>query len=155
MDEDDALTLPLDVLLQNDTDVDGDSLAISNVIAPTSVIAPANGALTIGANGTFTFTPNAGFNGMESFTYEVTDGNGGSATATVNITVNSINDDPVAGNDAFSTDEDTAYSATLGLDDLLQNDSDLDGDTLAVNTCLLYTSPSPRDKRQSRMPSSA
>ena len=102
--------------------------------APASVIAPASGALTFGANGTFTYTPNAGFNGTDSFTYEVTDGNGGSATATVNITVNSINDDPVAANDAFSTDEDTAYSATLGLDDLLQNDSDLDGDTLTVTT---------------------
>ena len=149
------LTLPLDVLLQNDTDVDGDSLAFGNVIAPASVIAPPSDTLTFGANGTFSYTPDPDFNGTDSFTYEVTDGNGGLATATVNITVNSINDDPVAANDAFSTDEDTAYSATLGLDDLLQNDSDLDGDTLTVTTCLLYTSPSPRDLSTSRMPSSA
>ena len=124
-DEDTAYTATLNVndLLLNDSDLDGDTLSVNT----TPVSEPANGTLVLNANGTFTYTPNANFNGTDSFVYQVTDGNGGSAQATVNITVNSINDDPVAANDAFSTGEDTAYSATLGLDDLLQNDSDLDG----------------------------
>ena len=126
-DEDTAYsaTLGLDDLLQNDSDLDGDTLAVNT----TPVSGPANGTLVLNANGTFTYTPNANFNGTDSFVYQVTDGNGGSTQATVNITVNSINDDPVAANDAFSTGEDTA--------------------------CLLYTSPSPRDRTRSRMPSSA
>ena len=115
-------------LLLNDSDLDGDTLSVNT----TPVSEPANGTLVLNANGTFTYTPNANFNGTDSFVYQVTDGNGGTAEATVDITVNSINDDPVAANDAFSTDEDTAYSA-----------------------CLLYTSPSPRDQRGTRMPSSA
>ena len=94
---------------------------------------PANGTLVLNANGTFTYTPNANFNGTDSFVYQVTDGNGGSAQATVDITVNSVNDGPVAVNDSFSTDEDTAYTATLNVNDLLLNDSDLDGDSLSVS----------------------
>ena len=131
-DEDTPYTATLGVndLLLNDTDLDGDTLTVNT----TPVSGPSNGTLVLNANGTFTYTPNANFHGSDSFVYEVSDGNGGTAQATVNITINPVNDDPVAVNDAFATDEDTPYTATLGVNDLLLNDTDLDGDTLTVNT---------------------
>ncbi len=76
-------SLGVDDLLLNDTDVDGDTLSVN--ITPVS--GPANGALTLNADGTFTYTGNNNFNGTDSFVYEVQDGNGGTAQATVNITV--------------------------------------------------------------------
>ena len=123
-------TLGVDDLLQNDSDVDGDTLTVNT----TPVSGPANGTLVLNADGTFTYTPNADFNGTDSFVYEVSDGNGGTAQATVTLTINPVNDPPVATDDAYTLNEDTPLTATLGVDDLLQNDSDVDGDTLSVNT---------------------
>jgi VCBS repeat-containing protein len=125
-----SATLGLDDLLLNDSDLDGDILTVNT----SPVSAPANGSLTLNADGTFTYTPDANFNGTDSFVYSISDGNGGTAQATVTLTVNPVNDDPVAVADAYTLDEDTTFSATLGLDDLLLNDSDLDGDSLTVNT---------------------
>ncbi|MCZ7628696.1 MAG: cadherin-like domain-containing protein [Microthrixaceae bacterium] len=68
-------------VLANDSDVDGDTLSIS------AFSQGANG--TVGCAGaTCTYTPAAGFSGTDSFTYTVSDGKGGSATATVAVTVN-------------------------------------------------------------------
>ena len=65
----------------------------------TSVQAPTNGSVSL-AGGNVTFTPTAGYSGPASFTYTVSDGHGGSDTATVNVTVNPAvippNDAPVA-----------------------------------------------------------
>lgn len=77
-----ATELVIDVadLLANDADADGDSLSIQ------SVQSPANGVVAI--NGVqITFTPAPGFSGPASFTYTITDGNGNSSTATVNLVV--------------------------------------------------------------------
>ncbi|MEM6374586.1 MAG: cadherin-like domain-containing protein, partial [Pseudomonadota bacterium] len=49
-----------------------------------------NGNLVLNSNGSFTYTPNQGFSGQDSFTYSASDGNGGSDTATVTITVNAV-----------------------------------------------------------------
>ena len=68
-------------VLGNDTDADGDSLMI------TVVGAAGNGSAVANADGTITYTPNAGYTGPDSFTYTIEDGNGGSDTATVNVTV--------------------------------------------------------------------
>jgi uncharacterized delta-60 repeat protein len=76
-------SLGFDDLLLNDSDVDGDSLTVNT----TPVSGPSNGALILNADGTFTYTPNNNFNGTDSFVYEVSDGNGGTAQATVTITV--------------------------------------------------------------------
>ena len=114
-----------DELLSNDSDLDGDTLQVNT----TPGIGPTNGTLQLNADGTFTYTPNANFFGSDSFTYEVTDGNGGTAQATVAITVGAVNDAPVAVDDTFGVDEDGVLS-----DELLSNDSDIDGDTLQVNT---------------------
>ena len=77
-------------LLDNDSDVDGDTLTVTT----TPVSGPSNGQVTINSNGTFTYTPDENFFGADSFTYEVTDGNSGRAEATVDITVNPVNDAP-------------------------------------------------------------
>ncbi|EID17756.1 hemagglutinin/hemolysin-like protein [Mycolicibacterium phlei RIVM601174] len=120
--EDTVLTVPAGTgLLANDTDVDGGALT---VIANTN---PAHGTLTLNPNGTFTYTPHENYNGADSFTYTVSDGQGGTAVGTVNITVNPVNDRPVAVNDSFNTDEDTPLNGNV-----LTNDIDVDGDTLSA-----------------------
>ncbi len=107
--------------LANDSDVDGDTLGI---IATT---APANGTLSINPDNTIDYTPNANFNGSDSFTYTISDGNGGIATAAVLVIVNPVNDTPVATDDTVISDED--FVVTI---DALANDTDADGDTLGI-----------------------
>ncbi len=114
--------------LSNDSDVDGDNLMVTT----TPVTPPANGTLVLNTDGTYTYTPNADFNGSDSFEYEVCDD--GSpvlcTTAVVNITIDPANDTPVAVADANSTTEDTSLNGAT----VLTNDSDIDGDNIAVNT---------------------
>ncbi len=68
-------------LLDNDSDPEDDELTIA------SYTQPANGTVVVHADGTFTYTPTAGYTGPDSFTYTVEDGHGNSSTATVHITV--------------------------------------------------------------------
>ena len=68
-------------VLANDTDVDGDALTV------VSVTQPANGTVTVNADGTVTYTPRANFYGVDTFTYTIADGNGGTDSATVTVTV--------------------------------------------------------------------
>jgi Ca2+-binding RTX toxin-like protein len=79
--------------LANDTDPDTDPLTVTAV----SALTPANaGTVAINANTTVTYTPANGFLGAASFTYTISDGKGGTATATVNLTVvEPVNDPPV------------------------------------------------------------
>ena len=79
-------------VLGNDIDADNDSLRVNT----TPVSNVSNGTLILNADGTFTYTPDENFNGPDSFTYEVSDGNGVTDLATATITVNPINDAPVA-----------------------------------------------------------
>ncbi|WP_198325268.1 tandem-95 repeat protein [Permianibacter aggregans] len=102
-------------------DIDGDSLSYAVGTGPT------NGAVTLNADGTFTYTPNANYHGSDSFTVIVSDGNGGTTTSTVNISVSAVNDAPIASNDTAATDEDTAVTISV-----LGNDIDIDGDALNV-----------------------
>ena len=74
-------------LATNDTPGDG-----TNVWALSTPAS--NGAVVVNANGTYSYTPNAGYNGPDSFTYNITDADGDTDTATVNITVNPVNDPP-------------------------------------------------------------
>ena len=89
-DEDVVLNVAAPGVLGNDTDADGD--ALSAVLAA----GPANGALTLNGDGSFDYTPNADFNGSDSFTYVANDGVDDSNIATVTITIAPVNDAPVA-----------------------------------------------------------
>jgi VCBS repeat-containing protein len=110
-------------VLANDSDVNGDALTASLVSGP------AYGTVTLNANGSFIYTPAANYNGADSFTYKLNDGQADSNVATVNLTVNPVNDVPVAVNDSFAMNHHTVLTvgAAAGV---LANDSDADGDPL-------------------------
>jgi VCBS repeat-containing protein len=93
--EDQAVTVAAPGVLANDTDLDGDALTASLVTGPT------HGTLSLNTNGRFTYTPAANYNGPDAFTYRASDGTASSLPATVTLTVNAVNDAPVAdaGND--------------------------------------------------------
>lgn len=123
-------------LLDNDSDVDGDTLTINT----TPVSNVNHGSLNLSSNGSFRYIPNSNFSGSDSFIYQVSDGNGGSAQATVNLTINGVNDTPVLTADSYSVDEDNELRLLVGdINQLLSNDSDADGDTLTVNTTPITT----------------
>ena len=75
---------------------------------------PAHGSLTLNADGSYTYTPAANFVGADSFTYTVSDGHGGSATATVSLTVADVA--PTASGDTATTPANHAVSGTLASD---------------------------------------
>ena len=130
--EDTVLTTVASVL-DNDTDADGDTLT-ANLLS-----APATGSVTLNSDGTFTYTPAADTNGDVTFTYEATDGDLNSNAATVTITINPVNDAPVASDDtlASAVDED-AVDANFNLSELLANDTDVEGTQLTLQS---FTQP--------------
>jgi len=100
-------------VLTNDTDVDGGPLVAT--VVPGSE--PANGVLFLNTNGSFTYTPDPNWSGIDQFTYKVDDQAGGSDTSTVTITVAAINDAPVADDATETVAEDgTLTSAVTGSD---------------------------------------
>ena len=114
-------------VLANDSDPDGDALTI------TSVSTPSKGTVAI-SGGRVVYTPSATSCGgaTDSFTYSISDGKGGTATATVAVTINNttpINTPPVAVNDAY-----TANCSTPRTFNVLLNDSDKDGDKLTITS---------------------
>jgi large repetitive protein len=132
VDEDTSLTVALaEGVLGNDTDVEGHHLTAALVSGPS------HGTLVLNADGSFTYTPAANYNGPDSFTYKANDGSLDSNVATVTITVNAVNDAPVATEDAYSTDEDTPL--VVGAPGVLTNDVDVDGDHLEA---MLVSGPS-------------
>ena len=78
---------------------------------------PSNGTVTVGADGSFVYTPNANYNGPDSFTYTITDADGDISTATATINVAPVNDVPVAADDTLSAVEDTVLTGTLAGND--------------------------------------
>ena len=113
-DEDTPLNVAAGVL-SNDTDSDGDALSAAVVSGPS------HGNLALDPNGSFSYTPAPDYEGEDSFTYRASDGTANSATATVAITVRSVNDAPKAIDDAGTTPEDTPL--TIPASALLGNDS--------------------------------
>jgi hypothetical protein len=103
------------------SDVDLDSLTYS-------VGTPSHGTLS-GTAPNLTYTPAANYHGSDSFTFTVNDGTVDSNEATVSITVNPINDAPVASAQSVTTDEDSAKPITLGVADV-----DLDSLTYMITT---------------------
>lgn len=123
---DDSVATPQDNairidVLANDTDADGDALTLSILSPPSSGSAVVSDAAII-------YTPSAGFDGPDAFRYQIADAAGETASAQVSITVSDVNAAPQATDDNVSTSENTPVSI-----DVLSNDSDPDGDTLALS----------------------
>ena len=116
-------------VLANDTDVDVEPLVVAN---PGTYVG-SYGTLVLAADGSYTYTPNAaaqelddGESAQDVFSYTASDGTA-TDTATLTITVNGLNDAPVANDDSASTTEDAGVSGNV-----LGNDTDVDGETLTV-----------------------
>ena len=122
------------VVLANDSD-SNDAIDSTTVAVTTS---PTNGSVSVNStNGEVTYTPNADFFGEDGFTYTVKDDLGATSdTATVDVAVASVNDDPVAVDDDAQTN--TAIPLAI---DVLANDSDVDG-TLDPSTVVVASAPS-------------
>ena len=126
---DDQATTPEDQaieihVLDNDADLDGDRLRVRSV-------SPAeHGTAEVAADGTnVSYTPDANYHGLDRFTYVVADPDGLADTATVEVTVTPVNDAPEAADDQATTPEDQAIEIHV-----LDNDTDLDGDRLRVQS---------------------
>lgn len=123
VDEDNTLTVAAPGVLGNDTGINPlSAILVSNV---------SNGTLTLNSDGSFTYVPNANFNGSDVFTYKANDGVMDSNVATVTITVNAVNDTPVAVNDNYNINE--GQTLNVAAPGVLGNDSDIDGDTLTAH----------------------
>ena len=127
-------------VLINDLDAEGDSLTVAEVQGLPGNVGVATttaqgGSVTLNANGSFDYTPKAGFDGIDTFTYVATDGSNNSNVATVTITVTGVNDDPVATANSNAVTEDTALVAAGNMltdDDGAGVDSDPENDALTV-----------------------
>ena len=110
-------------VLGNDSDPDGDTINVS------SLEDASNGSVSLNNDGTVTYTPDDGFVGKDSFEYHISDGNGGTDTASVHIDVKDVNEAPIAKDDSAMTDEGQAVKINV-----LGNDSDPDGDAINVSS---------------------
>ena len=123
VDEDTSLTG--NVITNSDTDVENDMLTATLVSGPINA-----DTFLLNPDGSFTYTPVENFHGTDTFEYQIADGNGGFDTATVVITVQPINDSPVASRDSI---EITSGQDSNVAGNVLLNDIDVDGD--AVGGC--------------------
>ncbi|MFK7820928.1 MAG: Ig-like domain-containing protein [Planctomycetaceae bacterium] len=115
-------------VLDNDVDPDGDHLTVKLLSEPE------NGSVTLNPDGSFEYLPANGFSGVDIFEYQIDDGNGGTDTAEVCITVApKPNEGPDAIDDKVETDYESAVEGNA-----LGNDVDPDGDTLKAK---LVTQP--------------
>jgi hypothetical protein len=114
-------------LLANDADPEGQALRISTIETQ-----PANGQLSPSLLGGFTYTPDPGFSGTDSFSYRASDNQLDSNIASVQITVTAAaaNLPPVANGDVYATPQDTVL--TVAAPGLLANDADPEGHALTV-----------------------
>ena len=104
------------------SDLDNDPLVYQIVTYPT------HGTLS-GEPPNVVYAPSENYYGSDAFTFKANDGLADSGPASVNITVTAVNDAPVAGDDAATTDEDTPITT----DNVLANDTDVEGDVLTVS----------------------
>ena len=135
-DEDSAIVIDGADLLANDTDSDGDTLSITGVSALSSLGA----AVILNGDGTIGYDPSGALNYLsegeiveDTFTYTISDGNGGTDTATVTFTVVGVNDGPTApvdtdGPAGATLAEDAAVGVAVGID---ANSTDAEGDSVS------------------------
>ncbi|MES2628752.1 MAG: Ig-like domain-containing protein, partial [Bacteroidota bacterium] len=124
--EDDSLSLIAPGLMFNDLDPDGDNITVSLSAAPSK------GVASVKSDGSFTYKPNANYNGTDSFKYRVCDsGNPSLCTIeTVTIIIKPVNDAPDAKVDVYTLAEDVPL--TVLPKGVLTNDVDLEGDVLTA-----------------------
>ncbi|MGE5198339.1 MAG: Ig-like domain-containing protein, partial [Rhodospirillaceae bacterium] len=139
--EDTPLSVPAPGVLANDGDPDSPAALTAVLVAP---LTAGTGTLTLNANGSFVYTPAANFFGSASFAYKAiaTYGDGQTAetnTATVTITVSSVNDAPVAVNDTYPMPWPLGTALTIPAPGVLGNDTDVEGSPL---TAQLASGPS-------------
>ncbi|GAM76309.1 T1SS secreted agglutinin RTX [Vibrio ishigakensis] len=118
--EDGTLTFTDEQLLAGADDIDGDTLSILDVS-----YTGADGVFTDNGDGTYEFAPNANFNGDVSLDFTVSDGQGGTVDANIDVTVLDVNDPPVAGSTSYQMNEDGTID--FSPEQLLANSSDVDG----------------------------
>ncbi len=142
--EDEQIIITAADFLLNDVDPDGDLLTV------TSVGGGIGGNATLFANGEIVFNPSNNFNGLASFRYTVSDGQGASVSERVTVEVTPVNDRPFTGSDTYDRIG-TRFLPLVGTEDevlvidpaiLLQNDGDVDGDTVALETVSFATNGS-------------
>ncbi|MBN1588433.1 MAG: tandem-95 repeat protein [Pirellulales bacterium] len=126
-------------VLANDSDPEGDP------ITSFKLSEPAHGTVAVGANGWFTYVPDDNYHGTDSFTYQAFDGQSYSDPATVNLDIVSINDVPIAVDDAYSIDENEVLH-TYVYNGVLSNDTDADNTDLDTDhndtlSAILETGP--------------
>lgn len=122
--EDSALSVATAAgVLANDSDPELDPLQAALVGDASS------GLLTLNSDGSFDYSPNPNFSGTDTFTYQANDGTGNSNVATITLSIQPVNDAPVASPDDYTTA--AGSTLTIGANSgVLFNDSDLDNDTL-------------------------
>ncbi|MFP6630912.1 MAG: Ig-like domain-containing protein, partial [Myxococcota bacterium] len=129
-----ALTGGATSVLTNDTDAENNALTAALVSGPSS------GSLVLNPDGTFSYTHDGSETVSDSFSYLANDGSDDSNTVSVSITVNPVNDPPVAVADALNVDEGAVATAlTGGATSVLANDSDIESNPL---TAVLVSGPS-------------
>jgi predicted thioesterase len=127
-DEDVGLTIQAADLLGNDSDVDGDSLTIA------SVQDASHGAVVLNDDGSITFTPEADYHGDASFSYTVSDGQGGSDTAQVALNVDAVNDNVSVVTDADASANSVVENAADGTEvGITATAEDVDGDNVSFS----------------------
>ncbi|PHN05645.1 Ig-like domain-containing protein [Flavilitoribacter nigricans] len=135
---DEDVAVLIDVLVNDDFGGDGPSNGAITIFS-----SPANGTVTVNDGGTpndptddtITYTPNANYNGSDSFEYEICDSNGDCDQATVSITINPVNDLPTAVDDIASVDEDAFVNIPVTAND------DFGGDGPALADITIFSSP--------------
>ncbi|HEY8933912.1 MAG TPA: tandem-95 repeat protein, partial [Cyclobacteriaceae bacterium] len=139
---DDATTTNEDVsttlnVVANDTDIEGpvDASTVDLDVSTAGIqnsFTVTGGTFTVDNGGIVTYSPALNFNGVASLDYTVNDADGGTSnTATISITVNAVNDVPVANDDATSTDENVVVTLNV-----VTNDTDVDGTVNAASVDL-------------------
>lgn len=114
-------------VLENDSGANDDILVVS------AVGSALHGSVAINVDNTLTYTPNAGFHGTDSFSYTVSNSKGSTSTASVTVTVNSVNSAPVAVDDSMVSGK-AGEVLSISAASLLANDSDSDGDVLTIKS---------------------
>ncbi len=125
-DEGVLLTVALPGVLVNDTIGGGPGPLTANLVSDVSA-----GTLALISDGSFTYTSSGDFYGVDVFTYVANDGGSNSNLASVRITVNPVNDGPVAMADTYDAEEGAIL--TVAAPGVLGNDVDVDGDVLTAS----------------------